>query len=87
MGEGGRLGGGSGRLYIVCFSDKQQSTSESWMPTTTSGEAGGTGLGNVNWRRGGGEHACTKKYNETHNIPGEHYENETHNLPATSTGY
>ena len=40
MGEGGRLGGGSGRLYIVCFSDKQQSTSESWVPTTTSGEAG-----------------------------------------------
>ena len=65
MGEGGRLGG---RLYIVIvyFSDKQQSTSESWMPT--SGEAGG-GLGNVNWRRGGGEHARTKKYNETHNAP------------------
>ena len=49
--------GGGGRYTLICFSsDKQQSTSESWMPT--SGEAGG-GLGNVNWRRWG-EHACTK---------------------------
>jgi hypothetical protein len=60
MGGGGRLGQG-GRLYYfihcnVCFSDKQQSTSKSWMPT--SGEAGG-GLGSVNWRRWG-EHAWTK---------------------------
>ena len=51
----------------VCFSDKQQSTSKSWMPT--SGEAGG-GLGNVNWRRWG-EHACTKNTMKPtiHNLP------------------